>query len=51
MRTEFADPSMESQPSRLNQSRNDEEEKCRGGERKGERDHEYALNLEVNTKH
>lgn len=37
MKTEFADPLIESQPSRLNQSRNDEEEKCRGGERKEER--------------
>lgn len=35
MKTEFADPLIESQPSEFNQLRNDE--KCRGEEREGER--------------
>lgn len=48
MKREFSDPLIEFQPSRLNKSRNDKEEKCWGWEREGEIP---WVNLELNSKH
>lgn len=48
MKTEFSDLLIEFQPSRLNKSRNDKKEKCRGWAREGETS---SVNLEPSTKH
>lgn len=44
----FSDPLIEFQPSRLNKSKNDKEEKCRSWEREDERP---PVNLELSSKH